>query len=86
MQNRSCRSALRAPSPLISSSNGGGLYNREYNQLMPYGLTPFIGSWRDATVGKGTSKKTISSTRKGRGLLLGKNSPFNEVPVLSAIF
>jgi len=42
---------------------------------------PFIGSW-DKTMGYGTKKKSKS----GKGLLLGKNSPFNSIPILGQIF
>ena len=42
---------------------------------------PFIGSW-NKKVGMGKKKKT---TRKGKGLILGKNSPFNQIPILGAI-
>ena len=41
-----------------------------------YMSPPFIGTWNNP-VGMGVKKK-----RRGQGLLLGKNSPFNSVPVL----
>jgi len=43
---------------------------------------PFIGTW-NKTMGYGTKKKQKKS---GKGLLLGKNSQFNSIPVLGAIF
>lgn len=43
---------------------------------------PFIGIW-NKTMGYGTKKKHKKS---GKGLLLGKNSQFNSIPVLGAIF
>ena len=44
----------------------------------PYMSTPFFGTWQNP-VGAGVEKK---KKRKGKGLLLGKNSPFNSIPVL----
>ena len=41
---------------------------------------PFIGNW-SSTSGRGKKK----TTKKGQGLLLGKNSPFNNIPVIGAI-
>ena len=41
---------------------------------------PFIGNW-PATSGRGKKK----TTKKGQGLLLGKNSPFNNIPLVGAI-
>ena len=45
---------------------------------------PFIGSWNPIGMGakKGKKKKPKS---KGSGLLLGKNSPFNSIPILGTI-
>ena len=37
---------------------------------------PFYGTWKGQGRGKG---------RKGKGLLLGENSPFNQIPILGAI-
>ena len=47
----------------------------------PYQSPPFIGSW-DNPIGMGIKKK---KSKKGRGLLLGKNSPFNSIPILGDI-
>ena len=44
-----------------------------------YQPPPFIGTW-DNKVGKGKKKKT-----REKGLLLGQNSPFNNIPLLGAI-
>ena len=38
---------------------------------------PFVGQWEKNTVGMGK--------KKGKGLLLGKNSPFNSIPILGTI-
>ena len=43
---------------------------------------PFIGSWENP-IGMGVKKKKSKS--KGSGLLLGKNSPFNSIPILGSI-
>ena len=40
---------------------------------------PFMGNWPAKTVGRGKKKKS------GKGLILGKNSPFNSIPILGAI-
>ena len=45
---------------------------------------PFFGTWEQpaGTVGAGKKK---GKKKKGDGLLLGKNSPFNGIPLLGAI-
>ena len=43
---------------------------------------PFIGNWSNP-IGAGVKKKKTKS--KGRGLLLGKDSPFNNIPILGKI-
>ena len=60
---------------------GKGLQNRPYNQYGEfYFPPPFIGQGGSAkSKGKGKGKKT------GEGLLLGKNSPFNGIPILGAL-
>ena len=57
------------------TTNGHGMYN-----LYPYMSLPFFGTWENP-VGMGVKKKK----RKGNGLLLGKNSPFNSIPILGTI-
>ena len=52
--------------------------------LVPYRSPPFIGSWPDQTIGMGKKKKTRKS-KKGKGLLLGQNSPFKNVPLLNIL-
>ena len=54
-------------------------YGEGYPYLYP---PPFIGSWNNP-IGMGVKKKNPKS--KGRGLLLGKNSPFNSIPLIGAI-
>ena len=45
---------------------------------------PFYGNWGE-TIGMGKGKKTGKGKKKGQGLLLGKNSPFNAIPILGTI-
>ena len=45
---------------------------------------PFNGSWENP-IGMGVKKKA-KKTPKGKGLLLGKNSPFNSIPIIGDIF
>ena len=58
-----------------------------HGRMMPYQPPPFIGSWDDYQnpIGLGIKKKPTKKKRKGRGLILGKNSPFNNIPILGAI-
>ena len=53
----------------------------------PYQPPPFHGTWENpigmGVVAKGGSAKNKA---KGKGLLLGKNSPFNSIPILGSIF
>ena len=55
--------------------SGHGLQNRPYGDPYARFPPPFIGQWGD-----GTKKRT------GKGILFGKNSPFNDIPLLGAIF
>ena len=49
--------------------------------MMPWQPPPFIGSWDNNMIGLGVKK----NNPKGKGLLLGKNSPFNSIPILGSI-
>ena len=49
-----------------------------------YRSPPFYGNWPDQTIGMGTEKKKLPK-KKGKGLLLGKNSPFKNVPLLNIL-
>ena len=70
------------PKPSNINQNGG--------LVMPYRPPPFYGNWPDDTIGMGTKKpkKTKSNKKKsqGRGLLLGKDSPLKNVPLLNILF
>ena len=61
-----------------SSSNTRGVYVPPPTQGEGYlhQPPPFNGTWEN-TIGMGKSK--------GKGLLLGKNSPFNEIPIIGSI-
>lgn len=68
-----------------SCKTGHGLQNRPYAEAYPYARfpPPFLGQWGEGprrTRRGGTKKKT------GKGILFGKNSPFNDIPLLGAIF
>ena len=71
------------PKPTNINQNGG--------LVMQYQSPPFYGNWSDSTIGMGNKKtktkktKTNKKKAQGRGLLLGKNSPFNGIPLLGAI-
>ena len=69
----------KAPTKNISNvyvPQDGGKY--------PFYPPPFYGNWNN-TIGVG--KKTGKGKKKtqGKGLLLGKNSPFNSIPILGDI-
>ena len=52
-------------------------------RMGPWQPPPFIGTWdKQVDMGK---KKANQKKRKGKGLLLGQNSPFNNIPLLGAI-
>jgi len=66
----------------LTSSKDGGLV-----LPMDYRSPPFIGTWGNP-IGMGVKpKKKVpkkKAQKKGKGLLLGKNSPFNNIPILGA--
>ena len=55
----------------------------------PYQSPPFFGTWEDmenkGPLGMGIKKKKAGRPSKGKGLLLGKNSSFNSIPILGTI-
>ena len=64
--------------PTRSNNQNGGL-------LVPmYRTPPFYGNWPNDTIGMGIKKKR-KAQKKGEGLLLGKNSPFKNVPLLNIL-
>ena len=56
----------------------------------PHRSPPFFGTWENP-IGMGVQGKPVKrytgkkKKSKGKGFLLGKNSPFNSVPILGAI-
>ena len=71
------------PQPKSKSNNSSGGLVLPMNQLTGMYPPPFIGSWKKP-VGMGLKKKKLKA-KKGKGLLLGKNSPFNSIPLIGAI-
>ena len=65
----------------INNKKQGGL-------VMPYQPPPFYGNWPGNMIGMGAKKTKTKNKKKaqGKGLILGKNSPFNSIPLLGAIF
>ena len=61
-----------------SSSNTRGVYVPP-SHGEGYYPPPFNGTWEN-TIGMGAKKNS-----KGKGLLLGKNSPFNSIPIIGSI-
>ena len=67
------RGSSNSANVYVPSTDGGGY---------PYQSPPFFGTWENP-IGMGVKKKKTKS--KGKGLLLGKNSPFNSIPILGTI-
>ena len=69
------------PSTSVTNKKGG-----KGHSMMPYPLQPppFIGSWDYDKIGLGMNPKKKNYC--GKGLLLGKNSPFNNIPILGSIY
>ena len=68
-----------------SSSNTKNVYvppppQSTHGEGYPYRPPPFFGTWENPT-GMGVKKKAARRS-KGKGLLLGKNNPFNSIPIL----
>ena len=53
-------------------------------RLGMYQPPPFIGTWEQVRKGGGKKKK-LPKKKSGAGLLLGKNSPFKNVPLLNIL-
>ena len=65
-----------------SSSNTRSVYVPP-TQGEGYYPPPFLGTWENP-IGMGVKKKAKKKS-KGKGLLLGKNSPFNSIPLIGDI-
>ena len=71
------RSTVSTASPSTLPKDGGDIYRSP----------PFIGTW-DNPIGLGykpIKKKATKKSTRGKGLILGKNSPFNNIPLIGAI-
>ena len=82
-RQRSKRSTNVYVPPSSKSNNSSGGFVLPMNQLTGMYPPPFIGSWKKP-VGMGLKKKKLKA-KKGKGLLLGKNSPFNSIPLIGTI-
>ena len=73
------------PPPPPSPSN---VYLPQAGGQIPMYPPPFYGNWNE-TIGMGKKtgkgKKSGKGKKKGQGLLLGKNSPFNAIPIIGSI-
>ena len=65
-----------------SKPRGKGLRVSPKPVLMPFDPPPFFGTWENP-VGMGVKKKCL---KKDKDCCWEKNSPFNSVPILGAIF
>ena len=84
------RQRLRRSTPIYvpNTSKVPNTLNKDGGLIVPanYSSPPFFGSWKNP-VGMGIKKKTKKKVtkKKGQGLILGKNSPFNGIPLIGAI-
>ena len=82
-RSRSRRSLpVYVPKPSTMKKDGGLVLPVDYRS------PPFFGSWdKNNMVGYGKPKKKTKKKRqkKGEGLLLGKNSPFKNIPLLNML-
>ena len=72
-------SLVSPPPPPNPYSN---VYLPQSGGKFPMYPSPFYGNW-DKTIGM--VKRLERVKKKGQGLLLGKNSPFNAIPILGSI-
>ena len=70
------------PPPPPSPNPLSNVYLTKSGGLNPMYPPPFYGNWNE-TIGMG--KKTGKGKKKGQRLLLGKNSPFNAIPIIGSI-
>ena len=76
------------PPPPPSPNPYSNVYLPKSGGQYPMYPPPFYGNWNE-TIGMGKKtvkgKKTGKGKKKGQRLLLGKNSPFNAIPILGSI-
>ena len=88
IQNRQFVVNSKIPNiPLPPKKSGKGIQNRPYSDMfLPYVPPPFCGNPTNPTNATGTGIKTQKKRKqKGKGLLLGKNSPFKDIPLLGMV-
>ena len=73
------RGAPRVGRPPWTKKDGGAGAPRMGMPPPFFSYPPYV------TAGYGKKKKTSSTKKAGKGLLLGKNSPFNNIPILGAL-
>ena len=78
---RDGRGARRAPRLGGPARDGSGAPRLGIYQPPP----PFVGTWEKMRTGGGKKKKSRKPKKTGDGLLLGKNSPFKNVPLLNIL-
>ena len=76
------------PPPPPSPNPYSNVYLPKSGGQYPMYPPPSYGNWNE-TIGMGKKtckgKKTGKGKKKGQGLLLGKNSPFNPIPIIGSI-
>ena len=76
------RAPRSIPTPKPKEEYQGGLVYPPYPLMSP----PFYGTWPGQTMGAGKIKAPKKKgQKKGKGLLLGKNSPFKKIPLLNIL-
>ena len=70
------------PPPPPSPNPYSNVYLPQAEGQFPKYPPPFYGNWKE-TIGMG--KKLEKAKKKGQGLLLGKNGPFNAIPIIGSI-
>ena len=71
--------------PPISTAGKGHQPPRFYG-MWPGENTPIIGMGGGSASPQNPPAKKKKTKKKGKGILLGKNSPFNSIPILGTIF
>ena len=66
----------------------GSYVKKEGTGAPPLGMyqpPPFVGTWEQVRKGGGKKKAPKKTKKSGKGLLLGKNSSFKNVPLLNIL-
>ena len=85
VDNKRSRRSLNIMPTNIMPAN---INKKQGGLVMPYQPPPFYGNWPGNMIGMGAkkTKKKNKIKAQGKGLILGKHSPFNNIPLLGAIF